>query len=95
MAKKIKSIVYKSAYPDMYIPVELQSPMALKRFWYIPIFEFGFKAWYYISTPWRWLMAKLEKDATATMEQLENSQGEEIKIDAPDNVEIKMEIPNE
>ena len=94
-SRKFKSIVRTTENPPIYVPQQLQSPLILKRFWYISIFEFTAKALHWLNTPFRMLHQKLKKDAakvvTGTNPRLEVD-GKEINIDAPEGVEVKLEI---
>lgn len=98
MGKKLKSIAHKGDYPLMYVPQPLMTPLLRKRFWYVPITEVIAKAWYWLATPYHRLMGKLEGDAEKFMAEnrtYTNEAGEEIKIDAPEGVDVNLVLPGE
>ena len=76
-----KSLVRTGDNPPIYVPQALQTPMTLKRFWYVPIFQFTVKVW-------RWLTSPFRKKTEPKID-IEAPEGVDVKL------EIKAEVADE
>ena len=74
--KATTSIVYKSPYPEMFIPEQLRSEITIKQFWYQKLISLCVALWYLGTKPLRKSSSKVSDEKPALEVKMETSEKE-------------------